>query len=41
MQYSSVPWKQQPKFTTVEDVTSFEIAKMVGEIKLSPSSDVW
>jgi len=41
MQYSSVAWKSQPTFTNSEDVTSFEISKMVGEIKLSPASDVW
>jgi hypothetical protein len=41
MQYSNTLWKQQPTFTTSEDVTAFEISKMVGEIKLSPASDVW
>jgi len=43
MQYSNTLWKQQPTFTENgdEDVTAFEIAKMTGEIKLSPASDVW
>jgi Domain of unknown function (DUF4815) len=41
MQYTDAEWKSQPMFTTAEDVTSFEISRMVGEIKLSPSSDVW
>lgn len=41
MQYTDVPWKKQISFTTSEDVTSFEISRMVGEIKLSPASDVW
>ena len=43
MQYSNTLWKQQLTFTEngAEDVTSFEVAKMTGEIKLSPASDNW
>ena len=41
MEYTDAPWKRQLTFTTSEDVTSFEISRMVGEIKLSPASDVW
>jgi hypothetical protein len=43
MQYTDTLWKQQPTYTVNgnEDVTAFEVSKMVGEIKLSPASDVW
>lgn len=41
MQYTDTPWKRQSTFTSSEDVTSFEVSRMVGEIKMSPASDVW
>jgi hypothetical protein len=41
MNYTEVPWKAFTAVSRPEDVTAFEISKMVGDIKLSPASDNW
>ena len=41
MSYTDTLWKQSTQVSRAVPVTTFQVSKMVGEIKLSPSSDTW
>ena len=41
MDYTEELWKQSTQVSRTVPVTTFEVSKMVGEIKLSPATDTW